>query len=295
MLRDACRNEDVVARQAGDEFTILLPGSGPRESIAIAQRIHDALAARDWRYPGQDGVVVRTSIGIACYPMDGADEEMLLIMADRAMYAAKAAGGGQTRIASRLTAREKSADTSRQLRFGVLETLANRLAARTHNETNAMHTFAEATAQAAWLIGEHLSLEDAEQQVLRVAALSHAIGVVGDDDPRALPDRLGLDADLDPLYLKIGKVFVAASPGLNDAVRVIARHHRVVDPRDAEQTTRLARILAVSERYAELITSESPVHPAEAIARLKKDTTMDPELVQTLDDALNAPAVWRAA
>jgi len=295
LLRGACRDSDIVARQAGDEFTILLPGSGPREALAVSQRIHDALSATDWRYPGQDGVVVRTSIGIATYPMDGDNEEALLIMADRAMYAAKAAGGGQSRLASRLTEQQARADTSRQLRFGMLETLANRIAVRAQNSDAHLQAFAGATARAAWAIGERLALDDSEQQLLRVAALAHALGVLPDDDPFAHARDYGLDPELDRLFLKIGRMFVAGSPGLLEAVRVLARHHQPASMLPDDDSARYARILAVAERFATLTIDGRAVSPAAAIAQMQDDPSLDRVLVQMLEEGLSLPAVWRAA
>ena len=296
LLRGACRDSDVVARQAGDEFTILLPGSGPREATTVAQRIHDALSGADLTYPGQDGVVVRSSIGIATYPMDGEDDDALVVMADRAMYAAKAAGGGQSRLASRLTEREARADTSRQLRFGMLETLANRLAAGAQKSTAGEdQAFAMATARAAWAIGERMALDDSEQQLLRVAALAHSLGVLPSDDPRSTSQDFGLEEGLDEMYLKIGRVFVAGSPGLIDAVRVIARHHRQASTLADDDTSRYARILAVAERYADLTLGEQRTTPSRAMEQLRDEDALDQGFVQMLEEGLNLPAIWRAA
>jgi HD-GYP domain-containing protein (c-di-GMP phosphodiesterase class II) len=238
---------------------------------------------------------VRSSIGVACYPMDGEEDEALLIVADRAMYAAKAAGGGQTRIASRLTERESNADSSRQLRFGMLETLANRMAVSAGRSAGEMQVLATATAGAAWVIGERLALGDAEQQMLRVAALSHAIGVTPDDDPRGSRIDLGLDDEMASLYTQIGKVFIAGSPGLDDAVRVIARHHHAPDELGEAPHDTLARILAVSERYAELTTGDQPMCGDDAVEHMRDDDMLDQATVQALHEGLHAPAVWRAA
>jgi diguanylate cyclase (GGDEF)-like protein/PAS domain S-box-containing protein len=88
----ACvRGDDVVGRQSGDEFAVLLDGlAGPDEATVAAERI-----LRELRRPiqlGAHAVVVGGSIGIAVAGARGTTAEDLLIEADAAMYAAKAAG-----------------------------------------------------------------------------------------------------------------------------------------------------------------------------------------------------------
>jgi HD-GYP domain-containing protein (c-di-GMP phosphodiesterase class II) len=158
-----------------------------------------------------------------------------------------------------------------------------------------MQVLATATAGAAWVIGERLALGDAEQQMLRVAALSHAIGVIPDDDPQGSRIDLGLDDEMASLYTQIGKVFIAGSPGLDDAVRVIARHHHAPDELGEAPHDTLARILAVSERYAELTTGDQPMCGDDAVEHMRDDDMLDQATVQALHEGLHAPAVWRAA
>ena len=87
----AVRADDVVGRQSGDEFAVLLTQvRGDDEASAAAERILGEL-----RRPIQLGgrsIVVGGSIGIAVAPARDAAAEDLLIQADAAMYAAKGAG-----------------------------------------------------------------------------------------------------------------------------------------------------------------------------------------------------------
>jgi diguanylate cyclase (GGDEF)-like protein/PAS domain S-box-containing protein len=90
-LREAVRADDVVGRQSGDEFAVLLDRVlGEDEAVVAAERI-----LRELRRPFQLGgraVVVGGSIGIAVADERGMVAEELLIQADAAMYAAKRAG-----------------------------------------------------------------------------------------------------------------------------------------------------------------------------------------------------------
>jgi diguanylate cyclase (GGDEF)-like protein len=90
-LVDAVRADDVVGRQSGDEFAVLLGRvRDDDEAIASAERILGEL-----RRPillGARSIVVGGSIGIALAAGHASTAEELITQADAAMYAAKASG-----------------------------------------------------------------------------------------------------------------------------------------------------------------------------------------------------------
>jgi diguanylate cyclase (GGDEF)-like protein/PAS domain S-box-containing protein len=88
------RDTDTVGRMGGDEFVVLLNGTtSPQGAMTVADKI---LAALRWPFELAEGSVpVAASIGVAIYPEHGEDAAHLLREADRAMYAAKKAGGNR--------------------------------------------------------------------------------------------------------------------------------------------------------------------------------------------------------
>jgi diguanylate cyclase (GGDEF)-like protein/PAS domain S-box-containing protein len=91
------RASDLLARQGGDEFLLLL-GDVDRErdpeevAVAAGRRILDALA-EPFHVAGAE-FQLGASIGVALYPRDAHDPDGLLQAADGAMYRAKRAGRG---------------------------------------------------------------------------------------------------------------------------------------------------------------------------------------------------------
>nr|WP_255554774.1 bifunctional diguanylate cyclase/phosphodiesterase [Sphingomicrobium sp. B8] len=84
----------LLARLAGDEFTIFFPKIRDREHIGrIARRI--ALAISEPFELHGHSIDIGASIGVAVVPDDGTTIEKLMRAADIAMYRAKALGGSQ--------------------------------------------------------------------------------------------------------------------------------------------------------------------------------------------------------
>lgn len=91
-LRGCVRECDTVARLGGDEFVLLIADdSGHSVVNQIMDRVLGAVAEPWIIEEGEFNVTC--SIGIAMYPADGRDAEVLLKNADSAMYRAKEGGG----------------------------------------------------------------------------------------------------------------------------------------------------------------------------------------------------------
>jgi diguanylate cyclase (GGDEF)-like protein len=89
-ITSVCRNGDVAARLAGDEFAVLLHGPiGPAEAAEVGRRLCGAIAAAGDEVAPT--AAVRASVGIA-WCADRPDE--VLAAADAAMYRAKRDGLG---------------------------------------------------------------------------------------------------------------------------------------------------------------------------------------------------------
>lgn len=90
IFRHELRDYDVIVRNGGDEFVVLLPGTSSHEAHQTAQRIRAAVecyaAQAVKQIPG-----FGASVGVASYPDESSDARSLLARADAAMYRDKRA------------------------------------------------------------------------------------------------------------------------------------------------------------------------------------------------------------
>lgn len=96
-LRSRVRESDTVARIGGDEFVLLLThGAGADHAASLAEVILQSLSQP--MEIDRKTIEITASIGIALFPADAADSDVLVELADRAMYAAKRHGRSGVRF-----------------------------------------------------------------------------------------------------------------------------------------------------------------------------------------------------
>lgn len=87
VLRASKRDGDTLFRWGGDEFAALLPHTDLAGAVAAAQRYAEAIE----KIRIED-LELGVNIGVAAYPADAEDADMLLRQADERMYRAKRCG-----------------------------------------------------------------------------------------------------------------------------------------------------------------------------------------------------------
>lgn len=98
MIAHCSRSSDIAARFGGEEFALIVPGPA-EEAVEAAERIRAAVAEIAVEVSGGRTVAVTISAGVSEHlPGDASDGSALIERADRALYAAKAAGRDRVRL-----------------------------------------------------------------------------------------------------------------------------------------------------------------------------------------------------
>lgn len=93
LLRHHARISDSVCRYGGEEFTIILSETVQPEGKLAAERLRRIVEETEFdRQEVMPRGNLTVSIGVACYPDDGASADMIVHNADRALYHAKREG-----------------------------------------------------------------------------------------------------------------------------------------------------------------------------------------------------------
>jgi len=90
LLRDALREEDVLGRYGGEEFSIVLPNTAAAGAAVAAERLRARIESAVLERGA--GIRATVSIGFAELAPEDADCSAWIARADRALYAAKAGG-----------------------------------------------------------------------------------------------------------------------------------------------------------------------------------------------------------
>ena len=93
ILKQQAREVDLVARYGGEEFMLVLPETGKKEAVMLAERIRLAVkkfALVDHLSKPLPNITV--SLGVSSYPENGSEKDQLIDYADKCLYKAKAGG-----------------------------------------------------------------------------------------------------------------------------------------------------------------------------------------------------------
>lgn len=102
-LRRCTRESDMICRQGGDEFVVLVPQAGQIPELKtlgakLLAQLQQPFQLEAGSVEGSS-VLINASLGIARFPDHGDTADALIQAADAAMYRAKTAGGGTVRSA----------------------------------------------------------------------------------------------------------------------------------------------------------------------------------------------------
>ena len=287
VMADTVRSADVVCRIGGEEFAMVLPETDSAGALLVAERIREQIAGLAIPGVGQTTV----SLGIACVPEHAVDRDEIMEAADRALYMAKRNGKNRTRLAGDVVSIGTVASGHRTGRNQVVELLVRVLRLR----EPALASHAERTADAAIALGARVSLNTAQLEHLRVAALLQDVGKIGVPDSILYKSGPLTDEEWQQIkeHPKKGFELVGGLIHPEASEAVLANHERwdgAGYPRGLreEEIPLLARVLLVADAYVAM-TVDRPFRRAisgpEALQELRAHagSQFDPKMVEAME------------
>jgi len=295
IIKGSIRGADQAFRYGGDEFVVILPGTGMADAHIVAERVRGEIAGR----MEEMDVAVTCSIGVSTYPADGVIPGELVTVADTAQYFAKRTGGNRVYLSSKVLSEplDDVGVSSRHNGLSTIYALASIVEARdpyTYGHSKRVNSYAVALAEKAGLSPDEVSR-------VSTAAMLHDIGKIG------IPDRvlnkkskvIGEDWEVIKAHCRLGATIVGRIPNLVPCVSIILHHHERWDgggyPEGlkGEEISMEARILAIADSF-EAMTSARPYRAAlsseQAVEELRRcaGSQFDPELVRVFTGIIEA-------
>ncbi len=183
-IASAVRHNDLVGRQGGDEFCVVLPAAGAADAERCADRIRAAIGRTSVRGANRTPLRLTVSIGAATFPDDGEEATALVAASDRSLYQAKLWRDRARHIVRPSSAELEAGADDSLLLDGPTVQVAMAMAASVGSalSTTVHHSYAVAARASA--IAAALNLARDGRTALRLACMLHDIGMV------ALPREL---------------------------------------------------------------------------------------------------------
>ncbi len=264
ILRQSCRETDIISRLGGDEFAILLPGTGEEAAREICNRIRNHCETTNMK-PLNPSI----ALGYATKKDDTTSLEELMKEADDRMYRNKL-------------------NVSKSLRSSLIMSLQASLEEKTLETKD----HAERIKTTALAVGRKLGLSDNLLDQLSLASAMHDIGKIGiPDSILTKPGKLTSDEwDVMKKHCEIGHNILNTSTNMQAVGEFILHHHERWDgtgyPKNlkGESIPLLSRIIAIVDAYDVMCHNRVYSHaktPEDAVAELNrcKGTQFDPYIV----------------
>lgn len=265
ILKESLREEDILARQGGDEFSVLLPNTTKKEAESIEKRIKEKCRKKQI-----DMIPISIALGRATKEKSDQDIEKVLKKADDKMY-------------------KNKLSESRSSKSNIVQGLINIL----NSKSSETKDHSVRMTKLSFEFGESLDLSNYEQNQLSMLATLHDIGKININE-KILKKKNNLnDKEWEEIkkHSEYGYKIAKSSEEFAEVAEDILAHHEHWDgsgyPRELKEEAipYLARIISIIDAY-DIMTHDRSYSKAiskkEALTEIKRcaGSQFDPKLAE---------------
>lgn len=253
ILKNECRNDEIVSRTGGDEFVILLPRTNAEDAEKIIERLYDSISKENIEHS-----ILSVSMGFSVKHTVAEKITEVYKKAEDAMYAHKLA-------------------VSPNIKKATIDLIINLLYEKNKQEMFESGVVGDICAA----IAKEMNFGPDAVNQIRIAGQRHDIGKIAIGDAILnKSDKLNTDEWSEvKRHPEIGYHILRSVSELSEAAKYVLEHHERWDgtgyPKGlkGEETSVPGRIIAIADAYSAM-TSDRPFHNAlsteEAIAEIKR-------------------------
>lgn len=274
ILRDFCRKEDIVARWGGDEFAIILPGTGENAAIEACDRIRKACGEAD-----DEPIQPSIALGVATKEKVTQDIQQVVREAEARMYRNKLVAGESARSS-------------------IIFSLEKKLIERNYEPEEHIQRLRQVAMQ----IGYTIRLSNGEMEELSRLASLHDIGKLAIKDGIVLKQGSLSAEEWEAIkkHPETGYRIAQSSNSTASIAKAILTHHERWDGGGYPLGLRGNEILLISRIFSVLDAYDVMTHDrlyrkaishGKALDELRRcsGTQFDPELVEIFTEMLSRP------
>ena len=253
ILKNECRENDIVARVGGDEFMILLKNTGREDAEKLIKRISNKISNEN-----VENIILSASLGFDTKYKQIEDINQVYKKAEDEMY-------------------RKKLSESFSMRNRTIKLIINTLYEK--NEMEKLHS--QRVSKLSEMLASEMNFSSEEISQIRIAGLMHDIGKIGiQDSILNMKKELSKDEWQEiKRHSEIGYRILSAVSEFNEIANIVLEHHERIDgkgyPKGLKDDEILvqAKIIAITDAY-DAMTSDRSYRKAtseeNAIKEIKK-------------------------
>ena len=297
LIKENKRNGDIAARYGGEEFALLLPDTGEKEALSIAENLRSEIELAYFEgEETQPKGKITVSMGVAVFPDKAKNEIELIKSADDALYRAKFFDKNRVEAYKSILDKIKNNIDEKDVELvASIKTLISVINAKdryTYGHVERVVIYSK-------ILADKLKLSEKDKEILTYGAYMHDIGKINISKEVLMKKMKLTNEEWEELkqHPANGVEIIKSVKSLKEVIPLIISHHERYDGngypnnQKGEEIPYLARILTVVDSF-DAMTSNRPYNTIKTYEEAIKEiircsgTQFDPDIAKAFAEVV---------